>query len=340
MAKKKKKEITETPKKVRRIHFKKYRKAIYKSTPSERKELYKLQQSSEKATKKAKARRALGLDKRDYGKTAEKFKKKLFAREGRKAITRRARAAKGILTAMGVTGGAQRYSGAGRPRGTYKYGMPIHEYKKKLSMKKALYQEYQDKQQLNLQRRGLSAEQIQQLQMARTTQELQQPQQYPQQQYPQRIQQRAEEIRMIRQGSSRPQVERQETISRERGYPQHSFESQDDELRFQDWRANNTVSPNTQRLLNDIRRIQNKGKSDNIAQKRRNWERRLVGASTNLMHAHQNMINVDMNFTGVDMNENILGAPSVFRENNSENILRQNRPSILNTRDSGNDLHF
>ena len=276
-------------------------------------------------------------------------KKLLRPTEGRKLIKRREVALKGFLGALGVIP-SSRYSGAGRPRGTYKHGIPIHEYKRKLAARKASYQEYKDKQQLDLQRRGLTTEQIQQLQMARSYDELEQPEQYPSQtrqypqqvrQYPQQIQQRAEEIRIIRQRpSQRPRVERQETISKEKGYPQHSFESQDDELRFQDWRAQNTVSPNTQRLLNDIRRIQNKGKSDNIAQQRRHWERRLVGANTNLMKAHENMINVRMDMTGVNPEENILMAPSVFKESPENNILRTNRFNIMQTREAGNNLKF
>jgi len=132
-----------------------------------------------------------------------------YKREGKKRVKRREISTKGILGALGVTP-QSRYSGPGRPRGTYKHGIPIHEYKRKLAARKASYQEYKDKQQLALQRRGLTTEQIQQLQVARSYDELEQPQQYPsqQRQYPQQIQQRAEEIRMIRQRTSRPQVER------------------------------------------------------------------------------------------------------------------------------------
>jgi len=266
-----------------------------------------------------------------------------YKREGKKRVKRREVSAKGILGALGVTQ-ASRYSGPGRPRGSYKHGIPIHEYKRKLSAKKAMLKEYKEQQQMDLQRRGLTPEQIQQLQMARATEELQQarmPQQMPQQVVQQQMpEQRLEEIRIIPQRpTQRPQVDAQQRLSRERGYPQHTHEVADDELRFQEWRANNTVSPNTQRLLTQIRRIQNKGKSDNIAQQRRHWERRLVGANTNLMKAHENMINVHMDFTGIP-EDNILMAPNVFKENPDNNILRTNRFNLMQTREAGNNLKF
>ena len=67
----------------------------------------------------------------------------------------------------------------------------------------------------------------------------------------------------------------------------------------------------------------------------------MVGMAMNLFRAHENMIDTDMDFTGVGK-DNILSAPNVWREDGSNNILRNNRGSfsILNTREAGNDLFF
>ena len=104
--------------------------------------------------------------------------------------------------------------------------------------------------------------------------------------------------------------------------------------------ADKTISPRTQEMLTQIRRIQNKGKIDNIEQQRRQWERRVVGHSMNLMKAHENMNPIRLDFTGVNPEENILMAENVFRENAEDNILKQKRFNIMQTREAGNNLKF
>jgi hypothetical protein len=282
-----------------------------------------------------------------------KLKKAFKSKGSRKEITKRAAAVKGITQARGIVKG-QRYSGPGRPRGTYKYaGMPIHIYKAMMRQKQAQYQQYQQDQQMRMRSKGFSPEQVQQLQQQQALQELEMPsqqlsqqespqqmqqvQQYPQQQaYPQQIQRQP--IQIIPQRTSGYQ--KMKVPTGQRGV-QPGPSVADEELNFRKWSAEKTISPNTQRILDTIRRIQNKGKSDNIEQQRRNRERLIVGRSMNPMKAHENMIDARMDFTGIPQ-DNILLAPSVFQENPENNILRNNRGgfSILNTRDSGNNLKF
>jgi hypothetical protein len=249
----------------------------------------------------------------------------------RKESKYRARAVQGLLGATGISG-KQTYKGAGRPRGTYKYGMPIQVYKAQMRQKRALYEQYQQEQAMRLKPRGFSQEQLQQLQQQQTYEELEQPTQ-----------------RQIV-GQMQRQIVRQEPPQREyqkmrvptnTKYVEPGPSVADEELNFRKWSAEQTISPNTQRILDTIRRIQNKGKSDNIEQQRRIRERNMVMKSMNLMKAHENMIDTSMDFTKVDMNENILGAPNVFKQNGSQlNILRTDRPNILQTKLTGNSLFF
>ncbi len=258
--------------------------------------------------------------------------KKLSRRIGSRVETKqRARAVGGIIAAMGVTG-KQTYKGAGRPRGTYKYGMPIQVYKAQMRQKRALYQQYQQEQAMKLRSRGFTPEQLQQLQQQQTYSELEQP---TQMQVQQQVQRQVQQVQ-------RPQqMEYQKMrVPTNTKYVQPGPSVADEELNFRKWSAEQTISPNTQRILDTVRRIQNKGKSDNIEQQRRIRERNMVMRSMNLMKAHENMIDTSMDFTGVNMNENILGAPNVFKENAQNNILRGRGANILNTGDYGNNLKF
>ena len=253
----------------------------------------------------------------------------------------RAKKVGGFLRALGVTGGKQTYAGAGRPRRSYKYGVPIQVYKQQLRDKKALYQRYQQEQYARLKPRGFSQEQMQQLQQQQTMQQIENPS-------PNRvnqIQERVEQMRGLQQIQIVPQRQFQKMrvpTNQHRKLVQPGPSVADEELSFRKWSAETSISPRTQRMLDQIRRIQNKGKSDNIEQQRRLRERNMVGRSMNLMKAHENMIDTDMDFTGVDPDQNILMAPSVFKENPDNNILRNSRGgmSILNTQEAGNDLHF
>ncbi|MFW6130031.1 MAG: hypothetical protein ACOC56_02530 [Atribacterota bacterium] len=236
--------------------------------------------------------------------------KSFTKKEGRKPLKRREKAAKGILRATGVIGGEQRYSGHGRPRGTYKYGMPIHIYKKRMAEQKALYRQYQMQQQQNLQRRGLTPEQITELQYARTQQETQVPER---------------EIYPIQKDSRKIQAAQALNVA-------------DDEKNFKKWSAIKTVSPRTQEMLTRLRRIQNKGEVDNIEMQRRIYERRLLSDAGNLLKAKNLFGRDSATFNILEVEGNILTAPNVFKENPENNILRPRPRNILDSRE--NRLRF
>jgi hypothetical protein len=206
----------------------------------------------------------------------------------------------------------------------------------------AQYQQYQQEQQMRMKYKGFTPEQVQQLQQQQAVQELEMPSQeqvqqsYPQQVQPQQIQRQP--IQIIPQRTPGYQKMR---VPTGQSYVQPGRSVADEELDFRKWSAEKTISPNTQRILDTIRRIQNKGKTDNVEQQRRLRETRLVSRSMNIFDAHRNMVDTTMDFTGVNMNDNILGAPNIFAENgNNPNILKSNRPNILQTREVGNSLFF
>lgn len=215
----------------------------------------------------------------------------------RRAVARKARGAERLFAALAGTEGR----GRGRPKGTYKYSMPIGEYKKLQSRKKALYSEYQREQIMKLRGRGVTPEQIQRLQLQRTM-----------------------EI-----GLPQP-------VRRLQDEPEQMV---DDELRFKKFMADKSLSPSAREILTRLRRVQNKGKMDNIRQQRIQKERRMISEKGNLMKAHENMIPVRIDFTGVGQ-DNVLMAPSVFKENPEDNILRLKRLNILQSRAAGTDLKF
>lgn len=327
--------------------------------PKEKKILRQTREKIEKLTKQDKATRELRRTKlvkvrgREGKVTTERvsmgeYRREMVARvfrskSERKAVAKRATATRGVLTAMGIIQGKQTSGGAGRPRGTFKHGMPIHIYKKMLRDRKSLYQRYQDEQNLRLKTRGFTREQLQQLQQQQAVQELQEPmqeevqeqeipQEYQDQQVPQQLPQN------IQQPQSQPQENYGRVLPRSQ-YPVPPPSVADDELRFRQWSAERTISPRTQSILDRLRRIQNKGKTDNIEQQRRHRERKMVGESMNPFKAHLNMVKVNMNFTGVP-EDNILMAPSVFKENPDNFILRKRGGNLLDTRSYGNDLKF
>jgi len=276
--------------------------------------------------------------------SSDKIKSAL--KERRRNVFKREKKVRGALSMMGVISGSQSYKGAGRPRGTFKHGVPIQVYYRKLRDDKARYQRYQQEQEARLRPRGFTSEQIQQLQQQQT-QQLQQQQTYQELEQPslsrvQQIQQRVSEMRQPIQIVSQGQSQRMRVpTNMHNKLVQPGPSVADEELAFRKWSAETTISANTQRTLDTIRRIQNKGKSDNIEQQRRIRERNMVGRSMNLMKAHENMINTDMDMTGVS-EENILMAPNVFREIQGNQILQNNRGafSLLHTREAGNNLKF
>ena len=228
--------------------------------------------------------------------------KKLTTRKRKKPVRKRLTPGLARIGQQALKRGAK--VGAGRPTGTYKYGMPISVYKKLLAQKKRELGEYKLEQSRKFARRGLSPEQVKLMQWQRTVEE-----RLPQQQ------------QQIKKGDG----------------PERMV---DDELAFDRWRAEKKLSPSAEQILTRLRRVQNKGKRDNIRQQRIHEERRIISDKGNLMKAHENMININMDFTNVDPETNILMAPSVFKEDARENLLRTNKLNILQTREAGNSLFF
>lgn len=216
---------------------------------------------------------------------------------GRRAVARKARGTERLFAALA---GTER-RGRGRPKGSFKYSMPIGEYKKLQSRKKALYSEYQREQMMELRRRGVTPGQIQRLQLQRTM-ELGLPQ----------------------------------PVRRLQDEPEQMV---DDELRFKKFMADKSLSPSAREILIRLRRTQNLGKLANIRQQRIQKERRMISEKGNLMKAHENMIPVRIDFSGVGQ-DNILMAPSIFKENPEDNILRPKRLNILQSREAGTNLRF
>ncbi len=149
--------------------------------------------------------------------------------------------------------------------------------------------------------------------------------------------------RLRKKGFSPEQLQalrQQQIVSRvQQGKPMTENNIADQELAFREHLAKNTVTPRTQQILVALRRTQNKAKSDNIEHDRRLHERNLVGRAQNMMDAHLNLNPIKLDFTGVN-SENVLMAPSVFKENPENNILRPNRLNILQTKEAGNSLFF
>ncbi len=212
----------------------------------------------------------------------------------RRGVSRRARGTKRLVAALGGDG-----RGRGRPEGTYKYGMPIGEYKKLQSRKKALQRQYSEEQMGKLRRRGITPAQLQQMQLARTLEEGRMP---PQE--------------LMHKGDIPGKIV-------------------DDELEFQRWVAKKHLSPSAERILTRLRRTQNMGKAANIKQQRIQEERRIISQKGNLMKAHENMVDVRLDFSGVSQS-NILMADNTFREDPENNILRKREGSrhILDTVDN------
>ena len=112
------------------------------------------------------------------------------------------------------------------------------------------------------------------------------------------------------------------------------------ELEFRKFLAKNTVSPNTQRLMDDLERIQLKAQRDDVEQQRRVFEKRLLAEKGNLLKARNLFGPESNNLNILEVEGNILQAQNLFRENPEGNVLRPRGVSILNTREAGNDLRF
>lgn len=227
----------------------------------------------------------------------------------RRAIARRAAGTKRLLTTAGVISGKR---GRGRPTGTYKYGMPIQQYKKLVAQRKALYQVYAQRKQQQLQSKGLTSEQIQMLNYQRALR-AQQPQQV---QIP----------------------EAQDMIDT----PESVMAPVDDDLEFRKFRAEKAISPTTQNILRRLRSVQLKSQRDDVEMQRRIKERKMVGAAGSLLATPFIFNKFQMDVTKLAPGDKeILKTPNVFKEREDVRaMLTSRRLGILQTREGGNDLNF
>lgn len=226
----------------------------------------------------------------------------------RKGISQRELKTRKTLTALGAI--PKRRRGAGRPEGSGKYQLmgykDVYEYRRAMAQQKAIMRMRKQQEVQKLKRRGLSEEQINRLQLARTL----------------------EQQKMAIVPDSRRQM------------MQQAVNVADEEKDFARFRAQKTVSPNTQRMLTEIRRIQNKGEVDNIEQQRRIYEKRLIAEQGNLLKA-RNLFGPESNTMNIlEVEGNILQAENVFRTEDNTNILRERRGNILDTNSHGNTLRF
>lgn len=196
--------------------------------------------------------------------------------------------------------------GAGRPQGSYKYrigGRPVSVFEFRRQQRKRAQLYAQYKQQQNLR---LAKQGFS----------------------PEHIQ--ALQQRQIINQMQQPQTQPMQSIP-------------DEDFAFEEYLAKNTVTPNTQRILDNIRRIQLKSKRDDMIQQRRLRERRLVANQIDLMKTPYIFNHANMDFTKLpEGDKSILNAPNVFKEDkiNNPNILQRKRFSILQTKESGNSLNF
>lgn len=259
----------------------------------------------------------------------------------RGGVRKREVGSKRLLTALGAVPTAGRgYQGAGpgRPRGTFKYGVPIQEYKKLQAQRKLLYSQYAQKQEEALVAKGFAPSEVYRLQR--------------------------DEV-----GGVTPYTQNINISSNPVAAP---VSAADDEFAFQQFVAQRTVTPNTQRILDDVRRIQLKAQRDDLNQQRVHKERLMVSNATNLMKT-RNLFGPDsQKFNILDtQTDNLLilrpgnniletrqdsirllaptGRPTVLQtvdnimlpKQNKIDILGNNRYSnILNTAESGNNLSF
>ena len=271
----------------KRLKGKKERKLLFKMSQKLEKE----EAQEEKRTSKRKGKTLKALK--------GAFQPRKGVKAGRRALGRRQRGVKALFGYESVTG---KRAGRGRPTGTFKYGVPIHEYKKLMSRKKALYEQYKDQKILNLQRKGLSKEQINQLRV----------------------------IKEVESGGRPLGV--LET-------PQSVMSVVDEDLDFTKFRADKTIHPNTQRILRKLRHTQLKSERDDVEMQRRNKEKRMVAAAGSILKTPFVFNKHQLDTTGISQ-DNILLAPSVFRENPEDNILRTNKLNIMQTAEAGNNLKF
>jgi len=109
------------------------------------------------------------------------------------------------------------------------------------------------------------------------------------------------------------------------------------QLELQQALRSRQLSPSTQVHLQQIMAIQNKGKRDNEEMQRRIRERKIVESATSLLATPYIFKGNELDVTVVK-GDNILMAPSVFKENPEDMILKKRGRTILDTQE--NTLKF
>jgi len=104
---------------------------------------------------------------------------------------------------------------------------------------------------------------------------------------------------------------------------------------------NQKISSSTQEILERLRNTQTLGQRNRMQMERIHRERKIIAASSNLLKT-PSLFGPDSNtFRPLERDEfDILSAPNVFKENDDTNIMKTRRPSILATKEAGNNLKF
>lgn len=114
-----------------------------------------------------------------------------------------------------------------------------------------------------------------------------------------------------------------------------------EKLRLMNEMQNYQLSDYTQRQLYVIAKIQNKAKTDDNKRQRIKREQEILQKSMNILNTPYVFKDNSLDVTNVDDEKNILMAPNVFKERGDNgHILKQTRPSILQTREAGNNLQL
>ncbi len=275
------------------------------SGKEERKILRSVTEKLERARLKKEEKLKLKKEKGIKALTGLFTKPKKGIKKERRALGKRAAGVKRLLGGIQTVG---KKIGRGRPSGTFKYGIPIQQYKRLQSRKRALYDVYKRNQLMELQRRGLRPEQIRELQLRRTIQE--------------------KGIVQVQEPSGPIET------------PASVMHPVDDDLEFRKFRADKTISPNTQMMLRRLRKTQLKSERDDVDMQRRLKERKMVEGAGSILDTPYIFNKHQFNATGVE-ESNILNAPNVFKESpDNPHILKTNRPNILQTAEGGNSLNF
>lgn len=115
------------------------------------------------------------------------------------------------------------------------------------------------------------------------------------------------------------------------------FEKRKEIARIQNALKERNLSENTKMLLERILRVKNKKYTDDNRMQRVIRERRIIQDNTDILKAENTFKNAELDFTGVKQ-DNILLAPNTFKENPENNLLKNRRRNVLDTRE--NTLRF